>query len=70
MTGRAKPWVVMLNGRFHARARTRRAAMNTVDRPYRSGFATVRNTNTGEFRKRVYGSWVETFGAKDKAGAR
>ena len=57
--------------RFQGRKTTRRAAIGLVDRPYRSGSATVRNDNTGEMWERRRGSWflVKTLRSKSKQDA-
>lgn len=52
-------WVVRLGGSRIGAATTRQAAMNRVDRPWRSGTATVRNETTGEEWERRRGSWFK-----------
>lgn len=56
---RPAPWIVTLGGIHQGRSDRRSAAMNLVDRPYRYGFALIRNERTGEAWKRVKGSWFK-----------
>lgn len=50
-------WVCYQGGLLRGRGGTRQAAMNLVDRPFRSGNAMVRHSGTGETWVRRNGSW-------------
>ena len=53
-------WACYLSGGFVGLARTRRIAMNLIERPrYRRGNALVVNQKTGERWKRRAGSWFK-----------
>lgn len=52
-------WCVFLGGSRVGSASSRQAAMNRVDRPWRSGLAAVRNERTGEEWERRRGSWFK-----------
>lgn len=61
-------WVVVVGGGIYARAPSRKAAMNRVDRPWvHSGDVAVENTATGERWVRKFGSWFKE--AKQEAAA-
>ena len=58
------PWVTEVKQKGGVRlnlgfASTRQAAMNKADRPYRPGFAIVRNFVTDEEWERRSGTWIK-----------
>lgn len=63
---RHHPWRCWLGGLHAGRARTRQAAMNLVDRPFRRGAAIVRNERSGEEWIRRRG-WFQNAPATNRA---
>jgi hypothetical protein len=66
----ARLWHCWQRGIRQGSASTRQAAMNIVDRPFRSGNAMVRHERTGETWERRFGSWSRlqlTWPKKEKA---
>lgn len=51
----------------HKRKKT--AAMNLIDRPFKSGVGHVQNINSGESWKRVRGSWFREVKPQPKASS-
>lgn len=62
---RAEPWVILHHGRFFGTRRSRRAAMNAVDRGARRVFGNVRiyHRKSGEEWLRRVGSWFKSDAA-------